>query len=111
MVRKNSRIGQTDSPARIFPPARAHAPSGPSLQQIPLLLLTIEQAARALSISPRTLQALSANGEIPVVRVARRCIRYSPDDLQRWVESQKQQSGTTEIIHEVDHGRRPDPEV
>ncbi|QDU95188.1 helix-turn-helix domain-containing protein [Lignipirellula cremea] len=54
----------------------------------PLLLLTPQQAADALAISPRKLWAMTASGEIPHVRLGR-CVRYPVDVLQRWIEENK----------------------
>ena len=53
------------------------------------LLLTSEQAARALAISPRTLWGLKASGSINYVRCGR-CIRYDIDDLRVWIEENKE---------------------
>jgi excisionase family DNA binding protein len=55
----------------------------------PALLLTPPQAAEALAISPRKLWAMTAAGEIPHVKIGR-CVRYPVDDLQRWIDDQKQ---------------------
>lgn len=52
------------------------------------LLLTTQEAAEALAISPRKLWGMTASGEIPHVRLGR-SVRYPVDDLQRWIESQK----------------------
>ena len=59
-----------------------------SSESKPAQLLTAQQAAKTLSISPRKLWGLTAASEIPHVRIGR-CVRYSVDDLQRWVEQQK----------------------
>ncbi|TWT86588.1 Helix-turn-helix domain protein [Pseudobythopirellula maris] len=48
------------------------------------LLLTADQAAKALSISPRKLWSLTAGGEIPHVRIGR-SVRYPADGLQAFV--------------------------
>ncbi len=62
------------------------------------LLLTAAEASKALSISPRSLWELSIRidkktgqlvGEIPVVRVARRGVRYTYEDLLEWIERHK----------------------
>ena len=53
------------------------------------LLLTPQQAAVALAISPRKLWGITDSGEIPHVRVGR-CVRYLLDDLQRWIDAQKE---------------------
>ena len=49
------------------------------------LLLSSEQAAEALAISPRKLWGMTASGEIPHVRLGR-SVRYPIKDLQRWIE-------------------------
>jgi excisionase family DNA binding protein len=49
------------------------------------LLLTPKEAAKALSISDRTLWALTDRGEIPVMRIGR-SVRYDPRSLSRWIE-------------------------
>jgi excisionase family DNA binding protein len=52
------------------------------------LLLTAQQAAKALAISPRTLWSLTDSGEIPSVRIGR-AVRYDPVDLRTWIEARK----------------------
>ena len=53
------------------------------------LLLTPQQAAQTLAISPRKLWGMTASGEIPHLRVGR-CVRYPLDDLQRWIDAQQE---------------------
>lgn len=61
----------------------------------PRLLLTARDAARALSISERTLWALSQpRGPIPVVHVGSRSIRYAIADLEAWIAEQRQRAGS-----------------
>lgn len=55
-------------------------------------LLTLEQAAEALSVSVRHLLHLTTDGEIPFVNVGRglRMTRpYEPEDIQAFIESRK----------------------
>jgi excisionase family DNA binding protein len=52
------------------------------------LLLTARQAAQALAIGERTLWELTRQNAIPCVRIGR-AVRYSPLDLQAWIESRK----------------------
>jgi excisionase family DNA binding protein len=52
------------------------------------LLLTAQQAAETLAISPRKLWSLTASGEVPHVRLGR-CVRYPVADLQHWIDDQK----------------------
>jgi excisionase family DNA binding protein len=54
-----------------------------------VLLLTAEQAAKALTISPRTLWGLTKTGQIPCVRINGWTLRYDPDDLKEWIKRQK----------------------
>lgn len=50
-------------------------------------LLTEKEAARFLSLEPRTLQAwrLLGGKNLPFVRISRRAIRYRMEDLRRFV--------------------------
>jgi len=53
----------------------------------PKLLLSAREAARALSISERTLWGLSApRGPIPIVRIGLKGVRYSLRALQQFAE-------------------------
>ena len=52
------------------------------------LLLTAQQAAETLAISPRKLWSLTASSEVPHVRIGR-CVRYPFVDLQCWINDQK----------------------
>lgn len=54
----------------------------------PAQLLKSEDAARVLAISPRKLWELTAAKEIECVRIGK-CVRYSYDALQRFIDSQK----------------------
>ena len=60
-----------------------------SLPTNPTLLLTPQQAAEILAISPRKLWNITASGEIPAIRVGR-CKRYAVADLEAWIEQKKQ---------------------
>lgn len=52
------------------------------------LLYTARQTAAALVVSQRTLWTLTQKRGLPCVRVGR-LVRYAPDDLKAWIESQK----------------------
>lgn len=52
------------------------------------LLLTPPEAAKALSVSTRTLWSLTNSGEIGHVKIGR-LVRYSLDDLQAFIETRK----------------------
>jgi excisionase family DNA binding protein len=49
-------------------------------------LLTIREAAAALSISERTLWGLTKGGAVRCVRIGR-AVRYDPRDLQDYIDS------------------------
>ena len=57
------------------------------------ILLNLRDAAQALAISPRSLWEWTKAGRVPHVRLGRRLL-YAPDDLRRWVQSQRQGPGT-----------------
>ena len=65
--------------------------TAPDDPDAPRLLLTSRDAARALSISERTLWGLTQpRGPIPVVRVGSRLVRYAVADLEAWIAEQRQ---------------------
>ena len=53
-------------------------------QSLRPLLLSPRDAAKALSISEKTLFNYTKAGDIPVVRIGR-AVRYSLDDLKAWI--------------------------
>ena len=56
----------------------------------PKLLLTPREAAKALSVSERTLWSITApRGNLPSVRVGTRSVRYSLDAIRAWIASQQ----------------------
>lgn len=60
------------------------------------LLLTPRLAAAALSVSERTLWAMThPRGPIPAVRLGR-SVRYSVADLERWIAAQQ----AREVVNE-----------
>ncbi len=50
-------------------------------------LLNVQEAARVLGLSPRTLYNLAARGQIPVQRVRRR-VMFRPSILEHWLDAQ-----------------------
>jgi excisionase family DNA binding protein len=58
-------------------------------QRVPPILLSLKDAARALAVSDRSLWEWTKAGKVPHIRLGRRVL-YSPDDLRRWVEGQRQ---------------------
>ncbi|MCA9055447.1 MAG: helix-turn-helix domain-containing protein [Planctomycetaceae bacterium] len=56
--------------------------------EVSRLLLTAEQAAESLTISPRKLWELTSTGQLPCVRIGR-AVRYDRADLEAWIAAQK----------------------
>jgi len=54
-------------------------------QSLRPLLLSPRDAAKALSISEKTLYNYREAGEIPFVRIGR-AVRYSPEALRQWIQ-------------------------
>ena len=54
-------------------------------------LISEDEAARRLLISPRTLRDLRAKGKIRYVRPSPRVVGYRPEDLAEYMERQAQQ--------------------
>jgi hypothetical protein len=56
------------------------------------LLISAHEAAKLLSISPRKLWAMTFE-EVPGLPHVRcgRLVRYSPDDLRRWIDARRQE--------------------
>jgi excisionase family DNA binding protein len=50
-------------------------------------MLTKPQAAALLTLSVRTLDRLVARGDIPHVRLGKRCVRFPLKRLKNWIES------------------------
>ena len=57
-------------------------------EKYPIQLMTPQQAAEALAISPRKLWAMTSSGEISHIRLGR-CVRYSVDDLRELIDRMK----------------------
>jgi excisionase family DNA binding protein len=55
----------------------------------PARLLPIPKAAAFLSISPRTVRALIAQGELRVVRVSPHRVAIEPEELARYVAARR----------------------
>ena len=69
--------------AEMSPPVAPSRPETP--QPAPPKLLSAREAAKALSLSERTLwQRTSPHGPIPAVRIGR-LVRYVPSDLDEWI--------------------------
>jgi len=53
------------------------------------VLLTAEEAARFLAVSVSTLERLVRDGELGSIRVGKRSIRYSKNDLNEFIATRR----------------------
>jgi len=60
----------------------------PTSVPTPKLLLTIREAAEALSVCAKTVSNLTRRGELPVVRIGS-AVRYDLADLQTFIDRRK----------------------
>lgn len=58
-------------------------------QSIPPLTMSLVDAARAISVSPRTLTRLAAEGLVRIVQIGRRRL-IETEELRRFVEKSRQ---------------------
>jgi excisionase family DNA binding protein len=56
-------------------------------------LLTVEEAAAVLRVSPRTIYEMTSNRgrarrqhPLPVVRLNSKCLRFRREDIEKWIE-------------------------
>ena len=61
------------------------------------LLLTCREAAAALQVCEKTLWTLTRDGKLPAVRIGR-SVRYSVDDLRRFIEASKAEGSRHEPL-------------
>ncbi len=55
------------------------------MQNVEPLLLKCAEAAKMLTISPRTLSKLAKSGEVKRIKIGS-SVRYHPRDLRAWIE-------------------------
>lgn len=69
------------------------------------LLVSPREAAKMLAVSPRKLWAMTfaETPSLPYVRCGR-LVRYSPDDLRRWIETQRR--GAESALQDHEGGER-----
>jgi hypothetical protein len=68
--------------------------------QTSLELVCEKQAARTLSVSPRTLRNWRVRGGgPPYVRISARCIRYRSGDLTAWANARLTTSTSDPLYH------------
>ena len=52
-------------------------------------LLSIKEAAELLAIGHRKAWELANRGDLPSIRIGSRCVRFRPEDVERFVERNK----------------------
>jgi len=66
-------------------------------------LLSENQAAEVLQVTPRALQAWrTRGGGPPYLRISHRCVRYKPEDLEQWLEDRRYESTAQEDRYTAD---------
>jgi excisionase family DNA binding protein len=86
-VQNDAPPGEPATPERPTPPLESASRPTPTASidiEDGKLLLTEREAAKALSVCPRTLWQLRTDGQIPCIRFGR-AVRYDPADLRAWV--------------------------
>jgi excisionase family DNA binding protein len=53
------------------------------------LLFNAREAARLISVSPRTLWTLANSGQLPQIKVGRRGVRFALADLKKFIDRQR----------------------
>ena len=63
------------------------------------LLLTVREVAQLTGLSVNTLYHYVSQKRIPVVRLSRRCIRFSREQIEAWIASMSEpaRSGTQRV--------------
>lgn len=65
---------------------------------VPSTLLTTEQAAEILGLTPRFLQVRRLRGDGPAfIRISSNCVRYRSEDLEAWLDERVRRSTSGEI--------------
>ncbi len=64
-------------------------------------LLRVEEVGRFLGVSRSQAYALLGSGEMPCVRLGRRCVRIPLDALRRWIADRM--NADEPVIHRVKH--------
>lgn len=66
----------------------------PSAPLIPCIGLNADDAAKAIGISKKMLQAMVAAGEIPCAKqLGRKTQIFDPDELREWIKSKPAKKG------------------
>ena len=72
-------------------------PQGQHNENPPVLALRMNEAARALGISKRSLEDMTSRGEVPYPRLGRRLLVYPVHLLREWLTDRAKIPDTDEI--------------
>lgn len=61
---------------------------------LPAALLTIPQAAAMLALAPRTVWQLISRGDLPAIRFGKRATRLDRREVEKFIESARDRSGS-----------------
>lgn len=64
-------------------------------------ILTVYQAADLLHLCPGTIYHLVSQRKLPVIKISRRCIRFSREALLLWLDSLTQPVSTSPSKHRL----------
>lgn len=53
-------------------------------------ILTAKEAAKKLNINVFSIYKYAREGIIPAIKIGEKLVRFSEEDLSRWIEQQKQ---------------------
>lgn len=61
-------------------------------------LLTVNEVAQAIGITTFGVYGLVHKRQIPAVKISRRCLRFRPQDIEKWLQ-EKSQIASQQSIH------------
>lgn len=69
-------------------------------------LMTIEDLARMLGVTRWTISAWIRLKKLPVLRISRRLVRFRREDIEKWLESKKEDipASTKKPKNKIDRG-------
>ena len=53
-------------------------------------LLTAQEVAQIINASDKSIYKMALRGEIPCIRIAAKIVRFDQGDIEKWLESKKQ---------------------
>jgi excisionase family DNA binding protein len=53
-------------------------------------LLTVNEVAKAIGMTPFGVYGLVHKKQIPAVKISRRCLRFRPQDIEKWLQEKSQ---------------------